>query len=94
MDWTAGGVGNTIGNRPVIGRWNVGSANTHVGRCHEGKGEVGQPAGIGVSIVIGIGHNFTSRRLQTNITGLAQTPILGADQPEAILLGDGRCFIA
>src|SRR6266542_1423463 len=80
----AGRVGDAVGNRSVAGRLNVRASYPGVCRAQEGRGKVCEPVWVKISIDLACG------RFKASIARIAQTAILSADQPEAILSRNGR----
>src|SRR4029077_10454890 len=70
------------------------AAGGEVAALHLGD-EIAQPIGVGDTVAVGVGNNFSGRRLRADIAGCAQPVVRLADDPaEAVALGDGESAVA
>ena len=94
MDRGAGRVSNTLSDEPIAERRNVRAAHAGVVGSQECVGKIHQPVRVGVSIVVDVGNDFARGGLQTEIAGSAKATILGANEPETVLMCNRRCLIS
>ncbi len=85
VDWPAGRVGDTPGNRVRVQGRGVRSANRCASRSIEAVREVMQPVRIGPRVGVDIGDDLAGSRGSTNVTRGTQTRIRGPDEPHAEL---------
>src|SRR5204863_4816439 len=76
------------------GRGDVGAAHPDVGRVEEGPGEVAEPVRVRVRIVVDVGDDLARGRPEPEVPGPTQPAVRAADQPEAVLAGNGGRGVA
>ena len=70
VDRAAGRVGDTVGNRAIAGRRQIGAADTGPVGTQIGERQIVGPVRIGVGVVVDIGHDFAARRLVTRVASV------------------------
>src|SRR3989454_12778778 len=86
----ARGVRHEAGDETVARRRDVRPADRGVCRGEKARGEILEPVGIGVRVVVDVRDDLPSRRLQTDVARGGQAVLLSADDAYAKLAGDGR----
>jgi len=57
--------------------------------AHEGGDEIGEPLGVGVSVVVEVGDDLPGGRLQPRVAGVGKTAVLRLDEPAIVPPRDG-----
>src|SRR5437867_2095277 len=93
MDRPARGFGDAAGDGTVVRRSYIRAPNPGVRRRETASGQVYEPVGSWVRVVVDVGDDLPAGRRQTRVAGAAQAALLRADKADAELAGDGCSIV-
>ena len=79
---------HTLGDRPIVGGNDVGTADRAVRGAHEGRREIREPVRVGVRVVVDVGNDVSGRSLETDVTCEGQALVARLDHGNRIAAGD------
>ena len=82
------GMGDALGNRSIIGRRDVRTADSNMFGIHERTGKISQPVRVGVGIIVNVRDDFSRSFVQSRIACGRESAIFGCYHSEAIAMGN------
>src|SRR5689334_195758 len=93
MCWATGRICYACSNTTVVPRRNVWPPHSGIITTSERLSQVAKTIRVRICVVVYVGDNFTIRRLPSDISGMAQAMVRGADKLDVILDCNRRCTI-